>query len=521
LVRLLRRSRLVEGPVLKSYLARLREAGYPLGRPPLLAAALVRDGLLTPFQANQLLQGRWRGFTLGKYRVLAPLGAGGMGGVFLCEHQVMHRLVALKVLPGRDCGEPAADLRLEREAHIAAVLDHPNVVRAYDIDQVGRRRFLVMEYVDGVTLEALVSRQGPLTVARAAAYVRQAAQGLRHIHEAGIVHRDVKPANLILDRQGVVKILDLGLARFCRDPDDDHRLYEADDLLGTADYLAPEQGRDSHTVDPRADLYSLGCTFYYLLSGRPAVQRMNWVQKVLSHQVGEVVPIRDLRPDVPAPLAGVLERLMARPLGQRYPTAAAVLAALEPWTQTPIALPTEAEIPVRCPAIRARRRPSGQRSRGHLFEAEVFADTTDGPRQLFPQGHRIAAQAFGDGGPFMAEGALFGEVAFFGGQPSIQFPDQLMSRHDLAWAGGTVQQGLQSAVHHVVLEAALVAPVGIVFASLVSNFVPRHGDQQLGELLGTVQAKAAGSRPDEEAGHHRLADIRGFKDALQTELDQG
>src|SRR5207247_730125 len=211
------------------------------------------------FQAEQFLAGKWRRFTLGKYKVLERLGAGGMGSVYLCEHKLMRRRVAVKVLPTAKAADPASLERFYREARAVAALDHPNIIRAYDVDHEEDLHFLVMEYVDGLSLQDLVRKSGPLAPATAANYIGQAARGLQHAHEvAGLVHRDIKPGNLIVDRGGTVKILDMGLARFFNDQDDMLTQKYDENVLGTADYLAPEQALDSHNVDIRADVYSLG-----------------------------------------------------------------------------------------------------------------------------------------------------------------------------------------------------------------------------------------------------------------------
>ena len=296
-----------------------------------LAARFVRDGLLTSYQADQLLLGQWQSLLIaGKYVVLAPLGVGGMGQVFLTEHVVMRRRSAVKVLPARLMADPAAVERFNREARAIAALDHPNIVRAYDIDTANDLHFLVMEYVDGVSLQELVKRCGPVEPAAAANYIAQAALGLQHAHEAGWVHRDVKPANLLLDRAGTVKVLDLGLARLLAE--DGEPLTGHLDALGTADYLAPEQGIDCHGVDIRADIYSLGATLYFLLTGKPPFSEGTPAQRVLWHQTRMPRPVRELRPEAPAGLAAVLDRMLAKDPADRYSEPAAVAQALDPWT---------------------------------------------------------------------------------------------------------------------------------------------------------------------------------------------
>src|SRR5581483_8642012 len=250
---LVRRSGVIEDRRLDTFLQ--RQGALP-PEPPKVAGLLVQEGLLTQFQAEHLLQGKWKRFTIGKYKVLERLGSGGMGSVFLCEHTLMRRRVAVKVLPTAKAADEAALQRFYREARAVAALDHPNIVHDYDIDQDETLHFLVMEYVDGASLQEIVKKTGPLDVPRACNYIRQAALGLQHAHEAGLVHRDIKPANILVDRTGQVKILDLGLARFFNDEDDIITKKYDENVMGTADYLAPEQAVDSHAVDIRADIYS-------------------------------------------------------------------------------------------------------------------------------------------------------------------------------------------------------------------------------------------------------------------------
>jgi serine/threonine protein kinase len=340
------KSGLLDPPRARAYLRRLREGGASPAAPRALADALVRDGLLTRFQVEQLLLGKWRNFVLsGKYRVLGPLGAGGMGAVFLCEHVVMRRRVAVKVLPGARAGDPAHVERFHREARAAARLRHPNIVLAHDVDRDGNVHFLVMEYVDGNTFHRIIKARGPMSPLRAAHYVRQAALGLQHAHEAGLVHRDVKPSNLLLDRSGTVKVLDLGLARFFSDEPDDLSRRHGDSPVGTMDYMAPEQAVNSHAVDIRADVYGLGATFYYLLAGHGPFRGGTAAEKMLWHQLRKPQPIREARPDVPEGLADIIDRMMAKAPEDRYQTPGEVAEALAPWAQTPIPPPPPEEMP--------------------------------------------------------------------------------------------------------------------------------------------------------------------------------
>lgn len=351
LLDLIYRSRLLDPQAVTTFRQRQTPAAV-LDTPKQLADALVRDGLLTPFQANSLLVGKWRGFIInGKYRLLSRLGAGGMGSVYLCEHMFMRRRVALKVLPLKQAEDADSLDRFYMEARAVACLDHPNIVRAHDIDHEGDVHFLVLEHIDGTNLYELVRKHGPLGVERAAHYIRQAAQGLEHAHRAGLVHRDIKPGNLVLDRAGVVKVLDMGLARFFNEPEENlSEDQEQGNVLGTADYLAPEQVHDSR-VDIRADIYSLGVTFYYLLAGKSPFHLGTVAQKLIWHQVRQPKPIRALRPEVPEGLQQVLQRMMAKDPAHRYQSPAAVVDALAPWTQTAIAPPREEEMPP--PALRS------------------------------------------------------------------------------------------------------------------------------------------------------------------------
>ncbi len=352
-IELVRKSKLVDEKRLETFLRNL-SANLP-AKPRELAQLFVRHGLLTPFQASQLLAGKWRGFQVagGKYKLLELLGVGGMGKVYLCEHLRMRRLVALKVLPPDKLEQASCLERFEREARAAGALDHPNIVRAFDIDQDphSNLHFLVMEYVDGASLQEVVKKSGPLDITRACHYIAQAAEGLQHAHEAGWVHRDIKPGNLLLDRAGTIKLLDMGLARLFHDDGEGlTRKYGKDAVLGTADYLAPEQVTSSD-VDIRADVYGLGATLYFLLTGQSPFGEGTIAQKLLWQQTRDPESVRKLRPAVPAELETVVRRMMAKKPSQRYQTPAEVVEALRPWTETPIDPPTETELPRLCPAL--------------------------------------------------------------------------------------------------------------------------------------------------------------------------
>jgi serine/threonine protein kinase len=348
-LKIARQSGIVEPKDLDGYLS-ARAAPLPAS-PTDLARAMVRDGLLTGFQAGQFLKGKWRGFLIaGKYKLLEHVGTGGMASVFLCEHVSMHRRVAIKVLPAAQANDPGAVERFYREARAVATLDHPNLVRAHDIDRDGKAHFLVMEYVDGSSLQDIVKKRGPLSVERASHYIRQAAVGLDAAHAAGLVHRDIKPGNILVDRSGTVKILDMGLARFFHDEGESiTKKFDENCVLGTADYCAPEQALNSHAVDIRADIYSLGATFYYCLTGQTPFGQGTTAQKIIWHQMKEPTPVRELRPEVPQGLADVIARMMAKAPEDRYQTPAEVEEALARWDTEDVPPPPEEEMPRLCP----------------------------------------------------------------------------------------------------------------------------------------------------------------------------
>jgi serine/threonine protein kinase len=332
--------------------------GHAPSTPRDLVKVLIDHGLLTRFQAEKLLSGRWRGFVIAdKYRLLERLGQGGMGAVYLCEHMRMGRRVAIKVLPLHQAKDPACLERFYREARAVARLDHPNIVRAHDVDCEDKLHFLVLEYVDGCNLHEFVRRNGVLEPGRAANFIRQAALGLQHAHEAGLVHRDIKPGNLLLDRQGTVKVLDMGLARFFHEDSSAYvKEYETGYIIGTADYLAPEQVVDSR-VDIRADIYSLGGALYYLLIGKSPFQDGTNAQKMIWQQVRLPKPVRHFRPEVPAGLIEVLDTMLAKEPARRYQTPGEAAEALAPFA-APTAPPTADELP---PTISCQYdRPSSQ-----------------------------------------------------------------------------------------------------------------------------------------------------------------
>jgi len=353
LFKLIRKSAMIDEPKLEAWLDRHRTAGTLPTDVKKMAGTLVREGVLTYFQAEQFMMGKWRGFTIGKYKLLERIGFGGMGQVFLCEHMYMRRRVAIKVLPPAKAEEPAALGRFYREARAAAALDHPNIVRTHDIDQDGNLHFLVMEYVEGSSLLDMVKKIGPMDWLRATHYIWQASQGLDHAYRVGVIHRDIKPGNILVDRFGISKILDMGLARFYHSDDDNlTQKYDEKSVLGTADYVAPEQTVNSHDVDVRADIYALGATYYFLLAGHPPFPDGTIAQKLIAHQTREPQPITQIRDDLPEAIVHVLTKMMAKDLTQRFQTPTEVYEALLPYVQVPIPAPANEEMPVLSPAAR-------------------------------------------------------------------------------------------------------------------------------------------------------------------------
>ena len=374
LLQLIRKSGMIDEQKLNEYLQRRQfTRGLP-DDPREFADEMVRDGVMTNFQSEQFLLGKWRGFTIGKFKLLERVGVGGMGQVFLCEHMFMKRRVAVKVLPPAKAEQPAALGRFYREARAAGSLEHQNIVRTHDIDQDGNLHFIVMEYVDGSDLLAIVKKFGALDIGRAASYMKQAAAGLDYAFRNGIIHRDIKPGNILVDRKGVARILDMGLARFYKDQSDQLTIkYDDKIVLGTADYVAPEQVANSHSVDIRADVYALGATFYFLLAGHPPFPTGTVSQKLLWHRTKEPTPLRQLRPDVPEGLANVVARMMAKDPKARYQTPAQVEAELEAWLPTEIQLPTEEELPQLSPAAMEVVRDEGAAQPAEAEPAVVVA----------------------------------------------------------------------------------------------------------------------------------------------------
>ena len=300
-----------------------------------LASELVRQKKLTEFQAEEAGQGNARSLVLGNYLLLEKIGQGGMGQVFKARHQRMDRLVAIKVLPAAMTKDVASIARFEREVKAVARISHPNIVGAYDADCASGIHFLVMELVDGSDLSVLVRKNGSFSIEKAINYIIQAAKGLEAAHSEGIVHRDIKPANLLVDKKGTVKILDMGLARLNGCPEEPLQvdLTSTGTIMGTADYMAPEQAMNTRTADARADIYALGCSLYYLLTAKTMYSGTTIMEKLVAHREQPIPSLRAARPEVPEELEAIFNKMIAKNVADRYQTMTALIADLDKCSQ--------------------------------------------------------------------------------------------------------------------------------------------------------------------------------------------
>jgi serine/threonine protein kinase len=333
-----------------------------------IAQTLIAAGSLTPYQAQHILSDCERPLVLGQYRILEEVGRGGMGHVYKALHTVMGRVVAIKIIAPELVKDPHVLQLFRREVQAVTLLHHPNIATAYDANECDGEHFLVMEYVDGPDLDAVVTRHGGLPIALACSVVRQTAEALQYAHEKGMVHRDIKPANVLLagwdesalgpwlhDRTAapptpvplpIVKVLDFGIARLrLRADGDTLPVRNPGNVIGTPDYIAPEQAHNFHAADTRSDLYSLGCTFYYMLSGRVPFPGESALEKVLHHALEDAPPLATFRPDVPADVSAIVRRLMDKDPDQRFQTPGELARALVPWCNPRAAAPVEEASP--------------------------------------------------------------------------------------------------------------------------------------------------------------------------------
>jgi serine/threonine protein kinase len=325
---------IVSGLIDSEELARTLKDFPETDKAKVVAKHLMKAGLLTRFQAERLIVGKTDGYHLGQYRILEELGRGGMGRVYKAMHMTMGRVVALKILSPDLTKTDRAKALFEREVRAAAKLIHPNIVTAYDANQANERFFLVMEFVDGPNLSRLVKDKGVLPVPQACEFIRQTAIALDHAHKMGLVHRDVKPSNILVQKAGTgphIKILDFGLAQMTAGGQDAGISTQtaSNTVLGTPDYVSPEQARDAKSADARSDLYSLGCTFYYLLTGQVPFPGGTPLEKILRHSSDPPPSVQSLRSDVPDPVAHIVHKLLAKNPIWRYGSAAELAGELE------------------------------------------------------------------------------------------------------------------------------------------------------------------------------------------------
>jgi serine/threonine protein kinase len=378
--------------------------------PDRLGEFLVERGALTHFQVTKLKQGTWQGLVLGSFHILSPLGKGGMGTVYLA-HDIRkppgrNALVALKVLPPKRAREEDRMLaRFRREMDLAQRVSHPHLTKTFEVGEAGDVHFIAMEYIRGQSLRRLVAEQGPLNVARAARLFAEVADGLQHAHEQGLVHRDLKPSNIMVTPNGHAKILDMGLALAVGEelPKDKTIVGGQGYVVGTMDYIAPEQVDDPTAVDARADLYALGCSMYFALTGTPPFPGGSSIDKMKWHRTKYADPLSEFNPTIPSDFSRIVERLMEKSPQSRYRSAAAVRDALRPWAagdpETPMDVDpdqTEAEVvlelerQVKDPGAFFETVPvvvfadKGRKSSGRWEKTETDEMSEDRPRKSFP-----------------------------------------------------------------------------------------------------------------------------------------
>jgi serine/threonine protein kinase len=310
--------------------------------PQALADHLVRKGKLSRFQASKLLRGNGKGLLLGHYQVLAPIGRGGMSTVYLARDERNGDLTALKLLtPRRWRNQERLLARFQREMELSRRVAHPHLAWTYESGFCLGVYYIAMEYIPGKNLSKTVAENGPLKVPRAARLMAEVASALEHAHKQGLIHRDLKPSNILITPHDHAKVLDLGLALMQGEEAEQDVIGGQGYIVGTMDYIAPEQTRNSARVDGRADIYSLGCTLYFALCGQPPFPGGSSRDKMRRHREEQPQPLRELAPDVPVGFAHLVERMMAKEPAHRPPSAAAVEAELRAWAVSEAVLPLD------------------------------------------------------------------------------------------------------------------------------------------------------------------------------------
>lgn len=313
-------------------------AEFHRGMPPerrsdteMFAKELVKSRKLTKFQASAVYQGKTQGLVFGDYFVLDKIGVGGMGKVFKARHRQTGQVFALKVMSSQAMKSAKAIRRFQQETEVAKRLRHPNIVATYSSGELDGLHYLIMQYIDGENLRNEAKSRVKMPVSEVVSAMIQTARGLEYAHSQGAVHRDIKPSNLLLDKTGTVMILDMGLARI-EDPDDEDdagRLTQAGQMLGTAEYMSPEQVEDPRHANAASDVYSLGCTMYYLLTASPPFRGSFVAETLIMHATTPIPSLKARRPDVPDALEAVFRRMMAKKPSDRYQTMTEVIEVLE------------------------------------------------------------------------------------------------------------------------------------------------------------------------------------------------
>lgn len=330
----LRRSHLLSDDQLR--IATWRYGLGELDDPQQIAGVLIDHGVLTRYQADRILQGKPRGLVVGQYKVQQILGSGGMGIVYLAEDTQSNWKAALKVLFEKHRKNPAMFARFQLEAQAGLRLTHPNILRTLEINRTediyGEIHYMAMEFVQGITLVELLHLRRGIPWRQACDIICQAAEGLQYAHDQGLIHRDVKPDNLLIRSNGAVKVLDFGLAMLDENGEEfSMAMIHGQNCLGTADYIAPEQSLDSYRIDARADIYSLGCTLYALLVGRVPFSAPSNAEKVDCHRRKRARPVREFRLDVPERVELIVRKMMAKKPENRFASASEVIRYLQPF----------------------------------------------------------------------------------------------------------------------------------------------------------------------------------------------